>query len=78
MATNKNDEILIGLVFDAMTGESFERELTSEEIAARQQMKAEAEKSEAEAEAAQIARDASIRKMAEASGLTEAEIEALF
>jgi hypothetical protein len=72
------DENLTGLVVDAETGETLEIELSAEEIQEIENSKAEADILKEQAEAAEAARNASIRKMAEASGLTEAEIEALF
>jgi hypothetical protein len=71
-------ETLLILEIDAVTGEQLERPMTEEEILKRNEIALEIQKNEADALAAQQAREASIRKMAEASGLTEAEIEALF
>jgi len=78
MANTKNQEIETLLEIDGETGEAIERSLTDEEIAQRNIEAQEWADTLAQEKAALEARQASIRKMAEASGLTEAEIEALF
>lgn len=60
------------------TNEEIIRELTVDEIAELESLAAEQAAEQANREAAEAARQASIRKMAEASGLTEKEINALF
>ncbi len=69
---------LIAVETDALTNKTIERQMTDDEITQYKKDIEAAKKAESDALAAQQAREASIRKMAEASGLTEAEIEALF
>jgi DNA-binding NarL/FixJ family response regulator len=76
MATNSKDEILIGLIFDALTGETTEKELTAEKIAERKELKLEAENQQAEADAKLAARESALAKLA-ALGLTADEIASL-
>lgn len=71
-------ETLTALEVNVLTGEETIRELTAEEIAELETMALEQAAAQADREAAEAARQASIRKMAEASGLTNEEIEALF
>ena len=70
-------ETLKAVIFDAATGEVTERPLTAEEIAEREAMQAEAEAQKAEAEAKAAARESALAKIAEVTGLTEAELAAL-
>lgn len=72
------NEQLIAVEFDGITGEIIERPMTVEEIENHQEMLILSEKNKNDALKAEQKRQTSIRKMAEASGLTEAEIEALF
>lgn len=76
MAT-KNDPVIV-VEIDVETGNVVEREITADEISHQEILFNENEQIKLDAEAAQAAREASIRKMAEASGLTDEEIEALF
>ena len=76
MATNSKDEILIGLIFDALTGETTEKELTAEKIAERKELKLEAENQQAEAYAKATVRESALAKLAEL-GLTAEEIASL-
>ena len=69
-------EELKALIVDAITGESYERPLTSEEIADREVMQAEAEARQAEQDAKVASRLSAIEKLA-ALGLTEDEVGAL-
>lgn len=71
-------EQLTALEVNAETGEEIIRQLTNDEIAELETLAAAQAQREAEALAATQAREASIRKMGEASGLTDEEIEALF
>lgn len=75
MATAKN-EILTMVFIDAITGETIERELTSEEIAERNERIANANAEKAAAQAKAAARQSALSKLAEL-GLTEEEIAAL-
>lgn len=70
-------EELKALIVDAATGESYERPLTADELAEREVMQAEAEARQAEADAKVAARESALAKIAEITGLTEAEINAL-
>jgi DNA-binding NarL/FixJ family response regulator len=70
------NEILVALEVDALTGEEIIRELTAEEIAEREQMAAEALEKQAKSEAKIAARQSALSKLAEL-GLTEEEIAAL-
>jgi hypothetical protein len=69
-------EELKALIVDAITGESYERPLTAEEIADREIMKLEAEARQAEQDAKVASRLSAIEKLA-ALGLTEDEVGAL-
>jgi DNA-binding NarL/FixJ family response regulator len=69
-------ETLTTLIFDAATGKVTERPLTSDEIADREAMQAEAEARQAEAEAKATARESALAKLA-ALGLTADEVAAL-
>jgi DNA-binding NarL/FixJ family response regulator len=69
-------ETLTAVIFDAATGETIERPLTADEIAAREAMQAEAEAQQAEAEAKATARESALAKLA-ALGLTADEVAAL-
>jgi hypothetical protein len=69
-------EELKALIVDAITGESYERPLTAEEIADREIMQAEAEARQAEQDAKVASRLSAIEKLA-ALGLTEDEVGAL-
>jgi hypothetical protein len=69
-------EELKALIVDAITGESYERPLTAEEIADREVMQAEAEAQQAEQDAKVASRLSAIEKLA-ALGLTEDEVGAL-
>lgn len=70
-------EQLTAVNYDAATGEVTERPLTSDEVADRQALMAEQLQREAEAQAKTDARASALAKIAEATGLTEAEIAAL-
>jgi hypothetical protein len=70
-------EVFNALIFDAATGETIERPLTAEELAEREVMQAEAEARQAEADAKIAARESALAKIAEITGLTEAEVAAL-
>ena len=70
-------ETLKAVIFDAATGEVTERPLTADEIADREAMQAEAEAQQAEADAKATARESALAKIAEVTGLTEAELAAL-
>jgi hypothetical protein len=72
----QTNETLKATDIDGITGEVIERELTSEELSAREQMLAEETQSEAEAQAKVEARQSALAKLA-AIGLTQEEIEAL-
>jgi DNA-binding NarL/FixJ family response regulator len=76
MATNKKDEILIGLIFDVLTGKTTEKELTAEKIAERKELELEAKKQQVEQEKKATARESALAKLAEL-GLTAEEIAAL-
>ena len=67
---------LKALIVDAITGESYERPLTAEEIADREVMQAEAEARQAEQDAKAAARVSALEKLS-ALGLTEEEVGAL-
>jgi len=69
-------EELKALIIDAITGESYERLLTSEEIADREIMQLEAEARQVEQDAKVASRLSAIEKLA-ALGLTEDEVGAL-
>ena len=69
-------EELKALIIDAITGESYERPLTEEEIANREIMQLEAEARQAEQDAKVASRLSAIEKLA-ALGLTEDEVGAL-
>ena len=69
-------EELKALIVDAITGESYERPLTAEEIADREVMQAEAEVRQAEQDAKAAARVSALEKLS-ALGLTEDEVGAL-
>jgi hypothetical protein len=69
-------EELKALIVDAITGESYERLLTSEEIADREIMQLEAEARQVEQDAKVASRLSAIEKLA-ALGLTEDEVGAL-
>ena len=69
-------EELKALIVDAITGESYERPLTAEEIADREVIQAEAEARQAEQDAKAAARVSAIEKLA-ALGLNEDEVGAL-
>jgi DNA-binding NarL/FixJ family response regulator len=71
-----NTEIPIVYIFDAATGESVTRPLTTEEIAERVNMQAESEAQQAEIDAKATARESALAKL-KALGLTQAEISAL-
>ena len=69
-------EELKALIVDAITGESYERPLTAEEIADREVMQLEAEARQAEQDAKVAFRLSAIEKLS-ALGLTEDEVGAL-
>lgn len=69
-------EELKALIVDVITGESYERPLTAEEIADREVMQAEAEARQAEQDAKAAARVSALEKLS-ALGLTEDEVGAL-
>jgi DNA-binding NarL/FixJ family response regulator len=69
-------ETLKAVIFDAATGETTERPLTSDEIAQREANQAEAEAQQAEAEAKATARESALAKLAKL-GLTADEVAAL-
>lgn len=69
-------EELKALIVDAITGESYERPLTAEEIADREVMQAESEARQAEQDAKAAARVSALEKLS-ALGLTEDEVGAL-
>jgi hypothetical protein len=69
-------EILKAVIFDAATGETTERPLTSDEISHRKIVIAQAEARQAEADAKATARESALAKLA-ALGLTEEEVAAL-
>ena len=69
-------EELKALIVDAITGESYERPLTAEEIADREIMQLEAEARQAEQDAKAAARVSALEKLS-ALGLTEDEVGAL-
>jgi hypothetical protein len=75
MATTQS-EVLTALEVDAQTGETIERELNAEEIAEREEMKAQAQARQAEAQAKEAARASALGKLADL-GLTAEEIAAL-
>jgi hypothetical protein len=64
------------VIVDAATGEVIERPLTSDELASREAMQAEAEAQKAEADAKVAARESALAKLA-ALGLTADEVAAL-
>ena len=64
------------IIFDAATGEVTERPLTTDEIAEREVMQAEAEARQAEVEAKATARESALAKLADL-GLTADEVAAL-
>jgi hypothetical protein len=64
------------LTINAETGEETERELTSEEIAEREEMQIETQAQKVQAEAKAAARESALAKLAEL-GLTAEEIAAL-
>ena len=76
MTTNKKDEMLIGLIFDALTGKTTEKELTAEKIAERKELQLEAKKQQVEQETKAAARESALAKLADL-GLTAEEIAAL-
>ena len=67
---------LIAIEFDALTGETTERELTAEEIAQHELDVANALAQQSEAEAKAAARESALAKLADL-GLTAEEIAAL-
>lgn len=69
-------EELKALIVDAITGESYERLLTAEEISDREVMQLEAEARQAEQDAKAASRLSAIEKLS-ALGLTEDEVGAL-
>ena len=69
-------EILKAVIFDANTGESYERPLTVEEIAEREAMQADEAQREAQRIAKEEAKASGIAKLL-ALGLTEEEAGAL-
>ena len=69
-------EELKALIVDAVTGESYERPLTAEEIADREVMQAEAVARQVEQDAKAAARVSALEKLS-ALGLTDAEVGAL-
>jgi hypothetical protein len=69
-------EELKALIVDAITGESYERLLTAEELADREVMQAEAVARQAEQDAKAAARVSALEKLS-ALGLTEDEVGAL-
>jgi hypothetical protein len=69
-------ETLTAVIFNAATGETIERPMTTEEIAQREVIQAEVEASQAEAEAKVAARESALAKLA-ALGLTADEVAAL-
>ena len=70
-------ETLKAVIFDAATGETIERPLTADELAQRELDIAEVEARQAEADAKVAARESALAKIAEITGLTEAEVAAL-
>ena len=64
------------LILDAQTGETLERDLTNDELADLEIMKAESEARQAEALAKAAARESALAKLADL-GLTAEEIAAL-
>jgi hypothetical protein len=69
-------ETLQALIFDAATGEMTERDLTVDEIAELEAIKAQEQANQAELEAKAAARESALAKLAEL-GLTAEEIAAL-
>ena len=69
-------EELKALIVDAITGESYERPLTAEEIADSEVMQAESEARQAEQDAKAAARVSALEKLS-ALGFTEDEVGAL-
>jgi hypothetical protein len=69
-------EELKALIVDVITGESYERPLTAEEIADREIMQLEAEARQVEQDAKVASRLSAIEKLS-ALGLTEDEVGAL-
>ena len=69
-------EELKALIVDAITGESYERPFTSEEIADREATALEQVEREAQAQAKADARESALAKLADL-GLTQDEINAL-
>lgn len=67
---------LKALIVDAITGESYERLFTADEIAEREAMQAEAVARQAEQDAKADARASALAKLADL-GLTQDEINAL-
>jgi DNA-binding NarL/FixJ family response regulator len=67
---------LLAVEYNALTGETIERELTAEEIAQHTKDLAADKKQQAEFDAKAAARESALAKLA-ALGLTEAEIAAL-
>ena len=74
--TDKNNLPLVAMELNAKTGEVITRELTPEEIAEKEQMKADFLEQENERQAKIAARESALAKLA-ALGLTEEEIAAL-
>ena len=64
------------LIFDAITGESIERELNAAELAQRKKDQAEAQEIQAKSESKATARESALAKLAKL-GLTAEEIAAL-
>jgi hypothetical protein len=69
-------EVFTTVTLNAATGEVTERPLTTEELAEREVMQAQAEARQAEQDAKISARQSALAKLA-ALGLTQEEIEAL-
>lgn len=70
-------ETLTAVIFDAATGKITERPLTAEEIAERELWQEQDAAQQAEADAKVAARESALAKIAEITGLTEAEVAAL-
>ena len=70
------EETTKAFIFDAITGETTERDLTAEEIADREEIDTQAQARDAQRQAQASARSSALAKLAEL-GLTEEEIAAL-
>lgn len=76
MSTTKEQEILLAVEVDAVTGEIRQRPLTEEELVQRKESEANFKATEAEQEAKAAARYSALAKLADL-GLTAEEIAAL-